>query len=118
MSVWPREFFITNGNVWADSPLWRTWTTPGRLKAEKRDSESISAVTAERPHKEATLFSLVALGALSAPSRTRSSHQLSKRGPRKQKTINLAVPRLGTFPEVGSGVSGEVVSAPSSTSWI
>lgn len=38
----------------------------------------------------------------------------------KDKTIwmYLSSPRLGTLPVPGSGVSGDVVSAPSSTSWI
>lgn len=49
-----------------------------------------------------------------------TSEKWQNRQNRKTISVCLCVssPRLGTLPVPGSGVSGDVVSAPSSTSWI
>lgn len=46
------------------------------------------------------------------------SFQWKAKYPQISKNLNASLPRLRTLPEPGSGVSGDVVSAPSSTSWI
>lgn len=112
--------------VSSDSPVWLTWMTPGSLKAQEetmREHLHCTDVQFFKRHRCGRFTGLTMQNFIfcrfNQPCRSVEAFTLMfNRRTSRAPDLNVTAPRLTTLPVPGSGVSGEVVSAPSSTSWI